>query len=242
MAEDISLKLDERTVVGKQVRQLRRDGLVPAVIHDHGKPSIHVMGNYIDVYKAYRQAGRHHMINLSVGNKTYSAIIKNVEFEPRKHQISHIVFGSIKADEKVTAEIPVKLTEDIPAEKASLIVIHQLELIEVEALPKDLPNEFIVDATKLAEVGDKLTVADIIVPAGVTIITGPEHAVATVFEPSAVAAANDAVGGDAEPEDAEDVEAEHESGTEDETQAEELRPGGKKEFEDKEQSKNPEKK
>jgi len=45
MAEDISLKLEERTVLGKQVRQLRRDGFIPAVIHDHGKPSVHVMVN-----------------------------------------------------------------------------------------------------------------------------------------------------------------------------------------------------
>lgn len=246
MAEDINLKLEERSVVGKQVRQLRRDGLVPAVIHDHGKPSVHVMGNYLDVYKAYRQAGRHHTISLDVNGKPYVALIKTATFEPRKHQLSHIVFGAVKADEKVTAEIPVKLSEEIPAERASLMVIHQLELVEVEALPKDLPDEFIVDATKLAEVGDKLTVADIVAPSGVMILTEPEHAIATVFEPSAVAAANDALAGEAEAEDAESVESEEGSAEADEknveTQAEETRPGGKEQKESHEQGTNPEKK
>lgn len=198
MAEDISLKLEERSVLGKQVRQLRRDGFIPAVIHDHGKPSLHVMGKFPEVYKVYRQAGRHHAIKLSVGGKTYTALIKTTAFEPRKHVLSHVVFGAVEANEKVTAEIPVRLTDDIPAERASLLVIRHLESVEVEALPKDLPDEIIVDAAPLVEVGDKLSVSDIIAPSGVVIITEPEHAIATVYEPSAVQAANDALAGEAE--------------------------------------------
>jgi large subunit ribosomal protein L25 len=198
MAEDISLKLEERTVVGKQVRQLRRDGFIPAVIHDHGKPSVHVMGKYPDVYKVYRQAGRHHAIKISVGAKTYTALIKTTAFEPRKHVLSHIVFGAVEANEKVNAEIPIRLTDDIPAERASLLVIRHLEAVEVEALPKDLPDEIIIDASPLVEVGDKLSVSDIVIPEGVVILTEPEHAIATVYEPSAVQAANDALAGEAE--------------------------------------------
>lgn len=211
MSEDISLKLEERTVIGKQVRQLRRDGLIPAVIHDHGKPSLHVMGSYPDVYKVYRQAGKHHTIKISVGGKEYTALIKTTAFEPRKHLLSHVVFGAVDANETVTAEIPIRLTDDIPAERASLLVIHQLESVEVESLPKDLPNEIVVDASSLVEVGDKLSVSDIIAPAGVVIITELEHAIATVYEPSAVQAANDALAGEAEeaaPEAAEGVATE----------------------------------
>lgn len=246
MADDINLKLEQREILGKQVRQLRRDGLVPAVIHDHGKPSVHVMAPYLDIQKAYSQAGRHHTLNLKVGSKVYTALVKTVDYEPKKHRLNHIVFGAVKADEKVTAEIPVRLSEDIPAEKASLMVINQLESVEVEALPKDLPDEFMVDAAKLVDVGDKLTVADIVVPLNVTIMTEPEHAIATVYEPSAVAAANDALAGEAEPEDAENVESEEGSAEADqentETQSEEIRPGGKEQKESHEQGTNPEKK
>jgi large subunit ribosomal protein L25 len=209
VAEDISLKLEERSVLGKQVRQLRRDGFVPAVIHDHGKPSIHVMGKLPEVYKVYRQAGRHHAIKLSVGSKTYTALIKTTAFEPRKHVLSHVVFGAVEANETVTAEIPIRLSDDIPAERASLLVIRHLESVEVEALSKDLPDEIIVDAASLVEVGDKLSVSDIIVPSGVVIITEPEHAIATVYEPSAVQAANDALAGEAE-----DIMPESEEGSE----------------------------
>jgi large subunit ribosomal protein L25 len=204
-SEDINLSLKERTLTGKAVKKLRRDGILPAVIHDHGKPSIHVMGDYLEVFKAYQKAGKHQLINLSVGGKKYVALIKTAEFEPHKHQLNHVVFGAVKADEKVEASIPIHLTEEIPAEKASLVVINQLDSVVVEALPNDLPNEIILDASKLVEIGDKLTVADIVVPAGVVILTEPEHTIATVYEPGALAAANDAAGGDAE---AETVESE----------------------------------
>jgi large subunit ribosomal protein L25 len=129
------------------------------------------MGSYPDVYKVYRQAGKHHTIKISVGGKEYTALIKTTAFEPRKHLLSHVVFGAVDANETVTAEIPIRLTDDIPAERASLLVIHQLESVEVESLPKDLPNEIVVDASSLVEVGDKLSVSDIIAPAGVVIIT-----------------------------------------------------------------------
>ncbi len=197
MSDTISLELQQRDVMGKAVAQLRRDGFVPAVIHDHGKPSHVVMGKFMEVSKAYQKAGKHHPVELTSGTNKFTALIKDVTFDPRKNQLSHIVFGAVKADEKVEAEIPVRLSDDIPAEKASLLVINQLDTVQVEALPKDLPDELLVDASGLVEIGDKLTVADIVAPAGVTILTEPEHALATVYEPSAVAAANDAAGGDA---------------------------------------------
>ena len=220
--ENIRLTLETRTVVGKAVKQLRRDGFVPAVIHDHGKPSIHVSGEYLKLHRAYQQAGKHQPLKLKVGDKTFTVLIKTAEFEPRKHRLNHIVFGAIKSDEKVTAEIPIRLSEDIPAEKTSLVVISQLDNVTVEALPKDLPNELIIDASGLIEIGDKVSVADIIPPDGVTIITDPTHAIATVYEPSALAAANDAAGGAAE---AEAPETEETESAEETTETAELTDG-----------------
>lgn len=181
--QDIALVLEERTVQGKQVRQLRRDGMIPAVIHDHGKPSKIVMAPYTSVLKVYQQAGKHHPLSLTLGKETYMALIKDVDFEPKKHQLRHLVFNAIKQDEKAQTEVPLRLTGEIPAEKASLLVLTQLDHVEVEALPKDLPDLLEVDASKLAEVGDHLTVADITVPVGVTILTGPEMQIAIVEMP-----------------------------------------------------------
>lgn len=191
--QTISLELKKRDVLGKGLTKLRADGQVPAVIHDHGKPSLHVMADYVKLSKVYEEAGKHHPVELAVGSSQHLALIKDVDFEPVKRRMRHVVFQAIKQDEKVEAEIPVLLEGEIPAEKMSLMVITGLDTIIVEALPKDLPNELKVDASVLAEVGDKITVADLQVPAGVTILTEPEQTLAHVEMPKDQIAEADAM-------------------------------------------------
>lgn len=183
MADQIILTLEPRTVLGKGLNKLRRDGLIPAIIHDHGKESVAVMVAYTDMLKTYKNAGKHHPLSLKVGSKDYMAMIKDVDFEPKKQLMRHVVFNAIKLGEKVEAEIPLHVVGDIPAEKMSLMVLNQLDHVLVSALPNNLPDELTVDGTKLVEIGDRLTVADIIAPQGVVILTEPEHQIAVVEEP-----------------------------------------------------------
>lgn len=183
--EEISLKLEKREVIGKGLNGLRRSGQLPAVIHNHGKDSVHVSGDQIEVLKAYRAAGKHHPITVDVGGKKYLTIIKQVDFGPKRHDLRHLVFGAIKQDEKVETEVPVVFEGDAPAEKAGLMIIRQLEHVQVEALPKDLIDEIKVSIEGLAEIGDKLSVADLSVPSGVTILTEAEHGIAVVEETKA---------------------------------------------------------
>jgi large subunit ribosomal protein L25 len=201
--ESIVLNLEPRDVTGKSVKRLRDEGFIPAVIHDHGKDSVVVMASTIEVSKAYKQAGKHHPIDLKAGSKNYTALIKDVDFDPKKNLLRHVVFGAVKAGEKVTAEIPVRIVFDegndaSPAERAGLVVLTQLDSVEVEALPKDLPDVIEINGETLVEVGDQLTVADLKVPANVTVKTEEHHSIATAFEPSALQAANDDAGGDEE--------------------------------------------
>ncbi len=245
--EKIELNLQPREITGKAVKYLRRDGQVPAVIHDHGKDSVLVQAEYQTIYKTYMAAGKHHPVALTVGSKHYTAMIKTIDFEPKKHTISHVVFGAVSAREKIEAEVPVhpkyaEGEESTPAERASLIVINNLTAVVVEATAATMPNALYYDAGKLAAEGDKVTVADLEVPKDVVVKTDPEATLATVFEPSALAAANDAAGGDAEPGDEQtvdsDVAPEDASDTSD---RDELNPGGRKEKEDHQQGTNPEK-
>lgn len=183
MSEDITLTLQKRDVVGKAVKRLRREGQVPAVIHDHGKESLHVMAPYLELLKAYHHAGKHHPVELKVGGQQHLALIKDVDFDPKKHQLRHIVFNAIKQDEAVEAEVPIVITGDIPAEMASLMVLKTLDHVVVEALPRDLPDELTIDGAKLAAIGDRVTVADLRVPGGVTIKDEPDQMIAVVEEP-----------------------------------------------------------
>jgi large subunit ribosomal protein L25 len=188
--------------------------------------------------KVWQKAGKHHPIQLKAGDKDYTALIKDAKFDPRKHLLTHVVFNAVDRNQKVEAEIPVRPRYDedneaSPAERNSLIVLTQLETVQVKAIPTKLPDFLEYNGEKLVEVGDSVTVADLTVPEGVEIETEPEHALATVYEPSALAAANDAAGGEAEPGDEESVESETESSAEEGTQAPESMPGGKEQKEPK---------
>lgn len=180
--EEIALALKERDVTGKQVKHLRREGMIPAVIHDHGQASVVVMAPTLELTKTYKHAGKHHPVNLTVGKKNYLAIIKDVDLDPKKNQLRHVVFNAIKQDQKVETEVPVHITGEIPAVKLGLMLITNLDAVEIEALPKDLVDELEIDGSSLAEIGDKITVSQIKVPNGVTILSDPEHPVATIEE------------------------------------------------------------
>jgi len=248
MTQDkIELTLDLRTVEGKAVKHLRKEGIIPAVIHDHGKDSILVQGEYQAVYKAYMHAGKHHPVAVKAGGKNYTAMIKTIDYDPKKHLVTHVVFGAVKANEKIEAEVPVhphyaEGNELSPAERASLIVISNLTHVVVEATASTMPDALYYDAEKLVEVGDHITVADLEILKDIEIKSEHEATIATVYEPSALAAANDAAGGDAEPGDEQAVDSDvTPENVEESTKGDEQRPGGKKEFEDKSQSQSPEK-
>ena len=179
---DEPVKLEERTIVRKGLNGLRSDGLLPAVIHNHGQPSVHVMGSETELTNIYRAAGKHHPLQLEIGGNKYLALIKDAHFNPVRRRLQHLVFQAINQDETVEAEVPIHLEGEIPAEKVGLMILHQLDHVEIEALPKDLPDVLKADATKLVELHDKITVADLQVPAGVTVLTEPEHPIAMVVE------------------------------------------------------------
>ena len=183
MSADIALSAKKRDLLGKKVKHLRTDGQIPGVVHDRGKDSVIVSINEAEFKKVYSAAGKHHPVQLKVDGKTYTTLIREVTNKPAASPILHAVFQAIKADEKVSAELPIKLTEDIPAERASLLVLKNLDHIMVEALPKDLIDSVEVDANSLAEVGDKLHVSDIRLPGSITIKTDPETVIAAVEMP-----------------------------------------------------------
>lgn len=185
---DAPVKLAPRAVVRKGLETLRHDGMVPAVIHNFGQDSILVSGPELELISIYREAGKHHPLNLEVGDQKFLALIKDAHFHPAKRNLEHIVFQAIRQDEAVEAEVPIHLEGEIPAEKAGFTIFHQLDTLQIEALPKDLPDQLVVDATKLAELGDKLTVADIRLPSGVTLQDEEmaEHPIATVIETKAM--------------------------------------------------------
>ena len=190
---DKTISMQERTVLGKGLSAIRAQGLVPAVIHNHGQDSIHTMAPSTEMNAIYKEAGKHHPLKLSVDGTDYLALIKDAHYNPVKRSFEHYVFQAIRQNETVEAEIPIRLEGEIPAEKVGLLVLRQLDHVEIEALPRDLPDEFLVDASVLAELHDKIVVGDLKVPEGVTILTEADHPIVVVVETRATAAEEDEV-------------------------------------------------
>lgn len=165
----LTIELNERTELGKKARGLRTEGILPGVINENGKQSSNV-SVALNVFEGvYKEAGRTQPVEFSLSGKKHLGMIKELEREPVKGKIIHFTIQAINANEKVSAEIPVHLNEEveIPAKKFGLDVIAVTHSFEVEALPHDLPEEILVDGSKLTEVGDRVLVSDIDLPAGV---------------------------------------------------------------------------
>lgn len=232
MGDKINLKLDVRELQGKKAARLRQQGIVPGVIYGHGFDPILVQAEYGVVDKVVHEAGKHTPVYVTVDGKKKITLIKDIDRNPVKARIRHVSFHAVKANEVVHAEVPIHLVGEgeSEAEKAGLIVLQAIEVVEVKAKPADLPEALEVSIVNLATDDDKITLADITLPEGVEyadIDQDLELVVANVYEPAALEAANEAAAGDAEPEDVAEVEAEHGSDTPQDTQAEESRPGGK---------------
>src|SRR5690606_20298207 len=166
---------------------------------------IMVQSEYGVIEKVVREAGKHTPVYVTVNGKKKITMIKDIDRDPVKSRIRHVSFHAVKADEVVTAEVPIRLVGEgeSEAEKAGLIVLQALEQIEVKAKPADLPEALEVSIVALANPEDKLTLADITLPKGVEyadVEQDLELVLVNVYEPAALQAANDAAGGDAKDE------------------------------------------
>jgi large subunit ribosomal protein L25 len=225
MGDKITLTIQERELHGKKLAGLRKQGLVPGVVYGADMEAMSVQAVEGELVKVVKAAGRHTPVQLA-GKKRRIAMIKDVDRDPVKHTIRHISFHAVRADEPVTAEVPIRLVGEgeSVAEKNGLVILQALEQLEVKALPMELPEALEVSIVELAEAGDRVTVGDITVPVGVEIVdnddgraddegeerqTVMDLVVASVYEPSALQAANDAAGGDAEEADADAVASEN---------------------------------
>lgn len=203
MANDITLKLDNRTVSGKKVAALRNQGLVPSVVYGGTSEPISTQSRIIETTKVARTAGKHSPVHLVIEGKKKLAIIKSIDVDPVKHVVRHVAFHTVKQNEVITTEVPIHLIGqgESDAEKAGLVVLQAIEHINIKAKPADLPEALEVSIVNLSSPDDKLTLEDITLPQGVEFADNDQDlglVVANVYEPGALQAQNEAAAGEGE--------------------------------------------
>ncbi len=212
--QNMSLKLEKRTVNGKQVFKLRDEGQVPSVVYGGSAEPISTQSPIVETTKVAHEAGKHSPIDITIDGKKKLAIIKSIDYDPVKHVLRHVAFHTIKQNETITTEVPVVLVGlgESAAERAGLVILQAIEHLEIKALPAKLPEALEISVADLATDEDRLTVGDIKLPEGVEFADNEQDTdlvIANVYEPGALQAANDAAGGEAEPEAAEEVATEN---------------------------------
>ncbi len=194
---DNKLSLEKRTVSGKKVAKLRAEGLIPSVIYGDGNDPIMVQSTYNDTEKVLKAAGYHSTIDVTIDKKPLMVIVKDIAVDPVSRKVVNVEFQAVSADKPVEAVTPIVITgfETSEANKLHYVYTQSIEEIEVKAKPADLPKELTLDASKLANLDDKLTIADLELPAGVELADkelSKDQVIASLYDPAAVAAQREA--------------------------------------------------
>ncbi len=175
------IKVEVRELTGKKVKQLRRSGIIPANVFGKDIESVSIQVDAKDFQKGFKEAGETALVDVKLGEKTYPSLIGHLQRDPRSGSVLHVDFHKVNLKEKITTNVPVVLEGESPAAKSGIgLLLQTLNEVEVECLPTDIPQHFIIDAEKLAEVGQSVHVKDLKLPEGVTITNDPEEAIVAV--------------------------------------------------------------
>ncbi len=161
------LKAQKRKIFGRRVKSLRNQGLLPANIYGKKIKSEAVQVDNTDFLKAYEEAGETGLIELRLNGDSSQAIkkmvlIHNVQVDPVSDSPVHADFLQVNLKEKVTASVPIEVVGESPAEKVGKgTAVQQIDEVEVEALPTDLPEKFVVDISGLTEVDQAILIKDL---------------------------------------------------------------------------------
>jgi large subunit ribosomal protein L25 len=182
----ISLQVKNRSVIGNQVRKLRRDGILPCVIYSNKLSSINVevpVGVFARVFKI---SGKNHVIDVDVEGKVYPCIVHDTDIHPVTGNIRHVDFLFVNLKEKVVASVPVVYTGESKAVKELGGVLNTtVDELEVSALPDSIPAEITVDISAIESFGDVIKVSDLVKSTSYDIQEEPDFVVVSVNAPTA---------------------------------------------------------
>lgn len=175
------LNATKRTVLGKKIKKLRREGIFPANVYGKELSSVSLQMPLKDFTDVYKQVGETGLIDLMVDGEKRPVLIKNVQFEFRQHSPVHADFYQVNLKEKVKAMVPLLLVGEPKAITENLgTLLQTLSEVEVEALPEELPENIEVNIEHLAEVDDQIMISEFKVPEGVVILTDETQVVAKI--------------------------------------------------------------
>lgn len=184
--EEIVFNAKDRKVIGKQVRALRREGRLPAVLYGHHIGSLPISLDFHEASMVLPTISSSHLINISVdGGEQHTALVREKQRHPVTGQLIHVDFLAVSLTEKLRAMVRLELVGTAPAIRDfDGVLVSGYEEIEVECLPGDLPERINVDITGLMKIGDSIHVRDLKISDSVQVLTDSDEMVVIVTAPA----------------------------------------------------------
>jgi len=189
--ERIELKAQTRTVTGKKVKRLREQHWIPAVIYGPDTPSQGIQIEEHELSRVMQQAGSTTLIYLGIDDISNPNVVlaRDIQRDILTNRLQHVDFYQVRLTEKVRTSPRLEIVGESPLVKSGAAVLVQiLNQVEVECLPTDLINSIPVDVSVLEHLDDSISISDLVVPPGVTILADPDDTVASVVPPRAALA------------------------------------------------------
>ena len=183
--EKVVLKATPRSATGRQVRALRRSGLLPAVIYGHNVEPISISLEGREAGRVLGRLSSSSLITIDLEGKEFPSLVRENQQNHIKRTLIHVDFMVVSLTEKIHANVGIVLTGNSPAVKDfNAMLINGLNELEVEAFPQDLPESIIVDISSLVKIGDGIHVRDIVISDKVQILDTPDEMIVLATPPA----------------------------------------------------------
>jgi large subunit ribosomal protein L25 len=184
--EEVTLNATKRNRIGKQVKHLRRDGRLPAVIYGIGVEPTPISLDQREASKILGSLAATAFVTLNVDGKSYLALIREKQRDILLGTLRHVDFQAVSAEEKRKLAVAVVSTGVPPAVgELGGILVNNKDTLLVECLPRDLPESISVDVSGLENFGDAVYVRDVTPPPNVTLLDDPEEMLFVISTPEA---------------------------------------------------------
>jgi large subunit ribosomal protein L25 len=199
--EKTVLLATRRTVTGKQVGQLRRQGKLPAIMYGHNFTTTPITLDLRDASRALERITGSSLVTITLEGEDKAALVREKQRNYITNVLLHVDFQVVSLTEKLRATVGIQLSGLSPAVKDfNGVVVSGMDKIEVECFPQDLPERIVVDVSVLKKIGDGIYVRDLKSIENVTILENPDEMVAIVTATAAEEEVVEAVAGVDEPE------------------------------------------
>lgn len=179
--EKIKLHAGKRKEIGKQVKALRSQGELPAILYGKNIEPVPITLDYLSTFKQVKDITSSQLITIEVDGENHTVLMRDTQHHPVDDTLLHIDFLAVSMTETLIAEVRIDLVgESVAVEELAGVLVPGLEQIEVEALPQDLPERLTVDISSLEEIGDSIKVKDIVIPPNVEILSELEEVVVLI--------------------------------------------------------------